>query len=168
MDWLAKQGIVDPKRACIMGGSYGGYAVMEGLARDPDRWRCGVNIAGVTDIGLMYSVTWSDFAYSDYLKYAAREIMGDPDKDAAMLKEVSPLEHAASVKSPVLMIYGGSDRRVPVIHGEKMRDALLKNGASVEWITYGVEAHGFLLANNRYDLYYHVGQFLGKNLPAYP
>ncbi|HEY7945305.1 MAG TPA: S9 family peptidase [Casimicrobiaceae bacterium] len=168
MDWLAKQGTIDPKRACIMGASYGGYAVMEGLARDPDRWRCGINAAGVTDINLMYDVTWSDFARSDYLKYAAKEIMGDPDKDAAMLKAASPLEHAANIKAPVLMIYGGSDRRVPIIHGEKMRDALQKNGTPVEWVVYQEEAHGFLLEKNRYDRYTRVAAFLGKYLPATP
>ena len=54
-----------PTRACIMGGSYGGYAVMMGLARDPDRWRCGVDYVGVTDIDLMFDVTWSDNADSD-------------------------------------------------------------------------------------------------------
>jgi dipeptidyl aminopeptidase/acylaminoacyl peptidase len=166
MDWLARQGTIDPKRACIMGASYGGYAVMEGLARDPDRWRCGINYVGVTDIEMMYAVTWSDFAYSDWLKYAAKEIMGDPDKDAAMLKAVSPLDHAANIKVPVLMAYGGSDVRVPIIHGERMRDALQKNGTPVEWVVYPEEAHGFLLEKNRYDFYTRVGAFLGKYLPA--
>ena len=168
MDWLAKQGIVDAKRACIMGASYGGYAVMEGLARDPDRWRCGINYVGVTDINLMFSVTWSDFSDSEYLKHAARELIGDPDKDAAMLKEVSPLEHAASIKAPVLMAYGGSDRRVPVIHGERMRNAIEKNGTPIEWVVYQEEGHGFLLEHNRYDFYNRVAAFLAKYLPATP
>jgi dipeptidyl aminopeptidase/acylaminoacyl peptidase len=59
VDWLAKEGTIDPKRVCIMGASYGGYAVMMGLARDPERWRCGVDF-GATDINLMFDVTWSD------------------------------------------------------------------------------------------------------------
>jgi dipeptidyl aminopeptidase/acylaminoacyl peptidase len=168
MDWLAKQGTIDPARACIVGASYGGYAVMEGLARDPDRWRCGVNYVGVTDIGLMFSVTWSDFSDSDYIKYAAKEMMGDPDTDAAMLKAVSPLENAARIKAPVLMAYGGSDRRVPIIHGERMRDALQKNGTPVEWIVYQEEGHGFLLEKNRYDFYSREGAFLAKYLPVGP
>ena len=75
MDWLVKQGTVDPKRACIMGASYGGYAVMMGLARDPDRWRCGINYVGVTDINLMFDITWSDMVYSDYMRYTAKEMM---------------------------------------------------------------------------------------------
>ncbi|MEP7062725.1 MAG: prolyl oligopeptidase family serine peptidase [Betaproteobacteria bacterium] len=166
MDWLAKQGTIDPKRACIVGASYGGYAVMEGLSRDPDRWRCGVNYVGVSDIGLMFSVTWSDFSDSDYIKYAAKEMMGDPDTDAAMLKAVSPLENASRIKAPVLMAYGGSDRRVPIVHGERMRDALQKNGTPVEWVVYQEEGHGFLLEKNRFDFYGRMGDFLAKYLPV--
>jgi dipeptidyl aminopeptidase/acylaminoacyl peptidase len=116
----------------------------------------------------MYSVTWSDFADSDYLKYAAPEMMGDPDKDAAMLKEVSPLEHAANIKAPVLMAYGGGDVRVPKVHGEKMRDALQKQGTPVEWIVYSDEGHGNLLEVNRFDFYNRVQAFLEKYLPARP
>jgi dipeptidyl aminopeptidase/acylaminoacyl peptidase len=81
---------------------------------------------------------------------------------------VSPLDHAANIKAPVLMAYGGSDRRVPIIHGERMRDALQKNGTSVEWVVYPEEAHGFLLEKNRYDFYTRVGAFLDKYLPATP
>src|SRR5688572_2184378 len=124
VDWLASRGTIDPKRVCIMGASYGGYAVMMGLARDPDRFRCGINYVGVTDIGMMFSVAWSDFAYSDYLKYRAKEMIGDPDVDAARFRATSPLANAAKFKAPVLMVYGGQDYRVPIVHGERMRDAL--------------------------------------------
>jgi dipeptidyl aminopeptidase/acylaminoacyl peptidase len=165
VDWLAKEGTIDPKRVCIMGASYGGYAVMMGLARDPERWRCGVNYVGVTDINLMFDVTWSDYAYSDYIKYAAKDMIGDPDKDAAMLKAASPLENAAKIKAPVLMAYGGMDHRVPIVHGEKMRDALAKQGTPVEWIVYQEEGHGFLLEKNRFDFYNRVAKFLQANNP---
>jgi dipeptidyl aminopeptidase/acylaminoacyl peptidase len=168
MDDLVRQGIVDARRACIMGASYGGYAVMEGLARDPDRWRCGVNYVGVTDVLMMNDVTWSDFADSDYLKYGFKELVGDPDKDAAMLKAVSPLQHASSIKAPVLMTYGGLDRRVPIVHGERMRDALEKQGTTVDWTVYPQEGHGFLLESNRFDFYSRVAAFLAKYLPPNP
>ncbi|HEV2976347.1 MAG TPA: prolyl oligopeptidase family serine peptidase [Casimicrobiaceae bacterium] len=164
MDWLVKQGTVDPKRACIMGASYGGYAVMMGLARDPARWRCGINYFGVTDINLMFDITWSDMVYSDYMRYTAKEMMGDPDKDAALLKAVSPIENAAKIKAPVLMAYGAQDRRVPLVHGEKMRDALKAQGTSVEWVVYDDEAHGFMNEKNRYDFYDRVAKFLAQHL----
>ena len=166
MDWLVKRGIVDPKRACIMGASYGGYAVMMGLARDPDRWRCGINVVGVTDIGLMFDITWSDLAYSNFIRYTAKETIGDPDADAAKLKAASPLQNATKIKAPVLMAYGAQDRRVPLIFGEKMRDALRAQGTPVEWQVYSDEAHGFLLEKNRYDFYGRVARFLERELAA--
>ena len=164
MDWLAGRGVVDPKRACIMGGSYGGYAVMMGLARDPDRWRCGINFVGVTDINLMFDIAWSDFAYSDFIRYTAKEMIGDPDKDAARLKAASPLENAAKIKAPVLMVYGAQDRRVPLVFGEKMRNALEARGTPVEWEVYSDEAHGFLLEKNRFDFYARTARFLERHL----
>jgi dipeptidyl aminopeptidase/acylaminoacyl peptidase len=163
-DWLVQQGTVDPKRMCIMGASYGGYAAMMGLARDPDRWRCGINYFGVTDINLMFDVTWSDMAYTDFIRYTAKEMIGDPDKDAALLKAASPLENAAKIKAPVLMAYGAQDRRVPLVHGEKMRDALRAEGTPIEWVVYDDEAHGFLNERNRYDFYGRVAQFLAQHL----
>jgi len=168
VDYLVKQGVVDPSRVCIMGASYGGYAVMMGLARNPERWKCGVNLVGVTDIGLMYDVTWSDFFDSDWMRYHMKELIGDPDKDAAMLRASSPLQNAARVKAPVLMVYGGGDRRVPLVHGERMRDALQRQGTPVEWIVYGDEGHGFMLESTRFDLYRRIAAFLDANLGPKP
>jgi dipeptidyl aminopeptidase/acylaminoacyl peptidase len=166
VDALVKQGIVDPARVCIMGASYGGYAVMEGLARNPERWKCGINIVGVTDINLMFDVTWSDFFDRDWMRYHMKELIGDPDKDAAMLKANSPLQNASRIKAPVLMVYGGGDRRVPLIHGEKMRDALQKQGTPVEWVVYGEEGHGFMVESTRYDLYTRIAKFLDAHIGA--
>ncbi len=98
------------------------------------------------------------------MRYTAKEMMGDPDKDAALLKAVSPLENAAKIKAPVLMAYGVQDRRVPLVHGEKMRDALKAQGTSVEWVVYDDEAHGFMSEKNRYDFYDRVAKFLAQHL----
>lgn len=168
VDWLVKEGVVDPKRVCIMGASYGGYAVMMGLARNPERWRCGVNYVGVTDINLMFDVTWSDMASSVFMNSTARELLGDQVADAEQLKATSPLEQAARIRAPVLMAYGANDARVPLVHGEKMRDALLARGVPVEWVVYAGEGHGFLLEANRFDFYRRVAAFLAKNLRGPP
>ena len=164
VDWLAKQGVADPGRACIMGGSYGGYAVMMGLARDPDRWKCGVNFLGVTDINLMFEVTWSDSADSSFMKFSAREMIGDPEKDAEQLRATSPLAQAGRIRSPVLMAYGANDRRVPLVHGQTMKDALASRGVPVEWVVYADEGHGFLVEENRFDFYRRVAAFLDKHI----
>jgi dipeptidyl aminopeptidase/acylaminoacyl peptidase len=137
---------------------------MMGLARDPDRWRCGVDFVGVTDIGLMYDVTWSDNSDSTFMKFTAKDMIGDPVADAAQLAATSPLEQAAKIRAPVLMAYGANDRRVPLIHGEKMRNALAARGVPVEWVVYADEGHGFLLEAHRFDFYRRVADFLERNL----
>jgi dipeptidyl aminopeptidase/acylaminoacyl peptidase len=98
-------------------------------------------------------------------KYSAKETIGDPDKDAAMLKAASPLANASRIKTPVLMAYGAQDYRVPLVHGEKMRDALKANGATVEWVVYREEGHGFWLESNRFDFYERVAKLLAKYNP---
>ena len=164
VDWLAQRVTIDPSRVCIMGASYGGYAVMMGLARDAERYRCGVNYVGVTDISLMFDVTWSDMSNTDFLRYNAKELIGDPERDAARFKATSPLANAAKIRAPVLMAYGAQDNRVPLVHGERMRDALQNNGTRVDWIVYADEGHGFLREANRFDFYGRVAKFLEAHL----
>jgi dipeptidyl aminopeptidase/acylaminoacyl peptidase len=165
--WAVAQGIADPKRMCIMGASYGGYATMMGLVNDSELFRCGVNWVGVTDQQLMYSVGWSDM--TDQVKtYGFPRLMGDSVKDADMLKAYSPLHQAARIKAPVLMAYGVKDERVPLVHGEKMRDALKGHNPQVEWVEYADEGHGFVDLKTKVDFWERVEKFLGKHLAARP
>ena len=112
----------------------------------------------------MFDVTWSDFAGTDFIQYNAKELIGDPSTDAERLRRTSPLVNAAKIKRPVLMAYGAQDYRVPLVHGERMRDALRAQGTPVEWIVYNEEGHGFLLEQNRFDFYARVGAFLTREL----
>lgn len=163
--WAVKQGIADPKRICILGGSYGGYAVLMGLVRDPDLYQCGINLAGVTDINLMYG-HWS-FA-SDlsqrYRKYGMPELIGDQVKDAAQLTATSPLAQAARVRKPVLLAYGEVDRRVPLPHGKKFFAEVRKTNPDVEWISYPTEGHGLADPKNRIDFWLRVEKFLDRHI----
>lgn len=164
VNWLVAQGIVDKNRVCIAGASYGGYAVMMGLAKDPDLYRCGINWVGVTDIDLLYSSTWSDTSGGDWEKYGMPSLIGDPVKDVAQLRATSPLLQVKQINKPVMMAYGGKDRRVPLVHGEKMRDALRDNKVPVEWVVYPEEAHGWNKTVNNVDFWDRVDRFLSKNL----
>jgi len=165
--WAITQGIADPQRICIMGASYGGYATLMGLVNDPDLFRCGINWVGVTDPQLMYSVNWSDT--TDQTKiYGLPRLMGDPVKDAEMLKTYSPLHQAARIQAPVLMAYGGKDERVPLVHGEKMRDALKTHNPKVEWVEYPDEGHGFVELNTQLDFWQRVEKFLARHLSPAP
>lgn len=161
--WVIAQGIVDPKRVCIAGASYGGYATLMGLIKDSDIYRCGVEWVGVTDINLMYSVSWSDI--SDASKqYGMPRLVGDPIIDAAQLKATSPLENAEKVRAPLLMAYGGMDQRVPLIHGEKFLAAVKPHNPNVEWVVYDREGHGWRNPKNRIDFWKRVESFLEKNI----
>jgi len=163
--WAIAQGIADPKRICIGGASYGGYATLMGLVNDPDLFRCGFEWVGVTDIGMMYTVYWSDFP--DIVKqYWDPILIGDPVKDAAQFKATSPLEQAARIKQPLLLAYGGADQRVPKVHGTRFYDAVKTGNTQVEWVLYDQEGHGWALEKNRIDFWGRVEKFLARNIGA--
>jgi dipeptidyl aminopeptidase/acylaminoacyl peptidase len=162
--WAVAQGIADPKRVCIYGGSYGGYATMMGLAKDPDLYKCGINYVGVTDLPLMLTATWSDFAYSDSLRYDMKRLMGDASADAAQLKATSPTQLAERIRAPVLMAYGSDDVRVPIEHGTRMKSALERQGKTPIWIVGEGEGHGFRKMENQVMFYGAMEKFLDANI----
>lgn len=163
--WAIAQGLADPRRIAIAGASYGGYATMMGLVKEPELYRAGINWVGVTDIPMMYDIGWSDFAGGDWSRYGMPRLIGDPVKDAEQLAATSPLKQAARIVRPVLMAYGGEDYRVPLPHGTRMRDALKAAGkVEVEWVVYPEEGHGWLLEKNNVDFWRRVEAFLGKHL----
>jgi dipeptidyl aminopeptidase/acylaminoacyl peptidase len=161
--WAIEKGLADPKRICIAGASYGGYATLMGLVNDPDLYRCGINWVGVTDIGLMYSITWSDTSDTSK-KYGMPLLVGDPEKDAAQLKATSPIQQAARIKQPLLMGYGGEDDRVPLRHGTEFRDAVEKTNPNVEWVVYRNGGHGWILLKDNIDWWTRVEKFLARNI----
>jgi prolyl oligopeptidase PreP (S9A serine peptidase family) len=166
--WAIAQGYADPKRICIAGASYGGYATLMGLVNDPELYQCGINWVGVTDINLMYNGHWrfADDLGESWKKYGMPEMIGDQIKDAEQLKATSPLEQAARIKRPVLLAYGAADERVPLIHGLAFRDALVQTNKQVEWIQYDEEGHGWLLQKNNIDFWTRVEKFLDKHIGA--
>jgi dipeptidyl aminopeptidase/acylaminoacyl peptidase len=163
--WAVEKGYVDPKRVCIAGASYGGYATLMGLVNDPDLYKCGVNWVGVSDINLMYgSANHTSDMSDEWKRYGMPELIGDRVKDAAQLKATSPIEQAARIKAPLLLAYGGADRRVPIDHGTKFYAAVKRTNPNVEWIEYPAEGHGFYLPKNSFDFWSRVEKFLDKNI----
>jgi dipeptidyl aminopeptidase/acylaminoacyl peptidase len=163
--WLIGRGIVDARRVAIMGGSYGGYATTMGLAKDPELYRCGIDIAGVTDLILMGNATWSDMPVDrpEFQKWFAAHV-GDLGTEREQLRAHSPSFLAKSIRRPVLIAHGADDIRVPIEHASRMRAALSDAGVPVEWVVYDDEAHGFLREANRFDLYNRIERFLLKNM----
>lgn len=159
--WAVAQGHADPRRICLAGASYGGYATLMGLARDPELYRCGVQWVGVTDIELMYTVRWSDLT-NRFKAYGMPRMIGDPVKDADLLRAASPLQNASRIRQPLLMAYGAWDVRVPLVHGEKFRDAVKPHNPDVEWVVYPNEGHGWDRVETRLDFWGRVEKFLAR------
>ncbi|RZJ12965.1 MAG: S9 family peptidase [Rubrivivax sp.] len=162
--WAQKQGLASDK-ACIMGASYGGYATLMGVAKDPDQYRCGVAWVGVSDLELLVQGAWwvpDDFRIARRL--TVPEMIGDARQDAAMLAANSPVKLASRMKAPLLLAYGSEDQRVPLAHGTRMRDALAAVGRPPEWVVYAGEGHGFTKPDNRMDFARRVETFLAKHL----
>lgn len=165
--WALAQGLADPKRIAIAiaGASYGGYAAMMGLLKEPGLYKAGINWVGVTDIGLMYELGWSDFMGSKWMRYGMPRMVGDLENDRAQLVATSPLQQAACIKQPVLMAYGEEDYRVSLQHGTRMRGALNEAGnKQVEWIQYEGEGNGWMLEENNVDFWTCVEKFLARHL----
>jgi dipeptidyl aminopeptidase/acylaminoacyl peptidase len=161
--WAVQHGIADPKRVCIYGGSYGGYAAMMGVAKDPDVYKCAVNYVGVTDLPLLRSATWSDSYDSDFNQYSQNYRLGEGD----LLKKVSPTNLAANIKAPVMMAYGAADVRVVPEHGTFMKSALEKANHPPEvWMMVDGEGHGFQRLENQVMFYGAMEKFLDKHIGA--
>jgi dipeptidyl aminopeptidase/acylaminoacyl peptidase len=161
--WAVKQGWADPKRIGIMGASYGGYATLMGLVRNPDVFRAGVEWGGVTDIELLFTAVESD-ASEDARRYDMKTLIGDPLKDPAAFADVSPLAQAGRIRQPLLMAHGAQDRRVPLVHARKMHGAVTASNANVEYVVYPEEGHGWRQEADSIDFWKRVEAFLDKNL----
>jgi dipeptidyl aminopeptidase/acylaminoacyl peptidase len=159
--WAIEQGIADPKRICIAGASYGGYATLLGLIREPDLYQCGISWVGVTDLGLLHTLSQSD-ANDLTEKYYLPQKVADLKKDAAQIKATSAIENADKLKAPLILAYGGSDRRVPVEHGERLKSAMKGANPNLEWIVYPEEGHGWSKLKNNVDFWTRVEKFLNK------
>lgn len=167
--WAQHKGYASDK-ACIMGASYGGYAVLMGLVRDPQLYRCGVEWVGVADLELLVKGSWwvSDDISDSGRRIFLPERVGKLPEDAAMIAANNPVLLADRIKAPLLMAYGDGDKRVPIAHGKRMRDALEKAGHPPEWIVYEGEGHGWRTLEHNVDFAKRVEAFLARNLPAEP
>jgi dipeptidyl aminopeptidase/acylaminoacyl peptidase len=163
MDWLAKKGTIDPKRVCIIGSSYGGYAAMWGAIRNPERYRCAASFAGVSDLKRQLRYSNKFFRSQRYKDDWRRTVQGD---DAFDLATVSPLLTVDKLKVPMLLVHGDDDQRVPYKQSKLMADALAKAGKDFEFITLKGEGHGFSSDANMQLWLDKLDAFLAKYNPA--
>ena len=151
-------GVADPKRIGIVGGSYGGYMVMAGLTEYPDMFAAGANLFGVVNFETFFKNTQPWMAAISKIEY------GDPDKEAEMLRRLSPLTRIDRVKSPTIVLHGANDTNVPVIEAEQVVENLKKRNVPVEYVLFPDEGHGWRKTPNRIRSTVSIVRFFEKHL----
>ena len=160
--WAIAAGVADPKRIAIMGMSYGGYSTLFALGKNPELYCCGISFAGVTDWPELYKD--SDVAENKTAAKYWREQIGDPDKDQARLRAISPVDFADKITAPVLIIQGKKDQRVPQDQAKRMIEALEKNGRKPESLFLARVGHNYGNEKERTEIFKATIGFLEKNL----
>lgn len=161
VEWLVKQGIADPKRLAIYGGSYGGYAALAGATFTPDLYACAVSYVGPSNIfTLLESIPpyWEPYREMEY------EEIGHPVKDKELLESISPVLHADKIRIPLFVAQGANDPRVKKAESDQIVEAVRKAGKDVVYMVKDNEGHGFRNEENRFDFYREMGGFLKKHL----
>ncbi len=160
--WLIDQGIADPKRVAIYGGSYGGYATLAGITNTPELYAAAVDYVGVSNL---FTFMETIPPYWEPYKKMLYEMVGDPNtKDSIMMKANSPVFHTDKIKAALFVAQGANDPRVKKSESDQMVDALKKRGINVQYMVKENEGHGFHNEENRFDFYKAMTKFLEENL----
>ena len=159
--WLIDQGIADKKRIAIYGGSYGGYATLMGLVKEPQLYAAGVDYVGVSN---MFTFMKTIPPYWEPMLEMMYEMVGDVEKDSSMLREVSPVFHVDKIKAPLFIAQGANDPRVNVDESDQMVKAMKEKGIEVEYLVKDNEGHGFRNEENKFDFYRAMDKFLSIQL----
>jgi dipeptidyl aminopeptidase/acylaminoacyl peptidase len=160
VDYVVQSGVADPKRIGIMGGSYGGYMVMAGLTEYPELFAAGANLFGVVNFQTFFKHTQPWMAAISKVEY------GDPDKEADMLRRLSPINRLDRVKAPTIVLHGANDTNVPVVEAEQVVENLKKRNVPVEYVLFPDEGHGWRKTPNRIRSAVAIVKFFEKYLKS--
>ncbi len=157
VQWAIDEGIADPEKVAIMGGSYGGYEALVGMTMTPDAFACGVAIVGPSNLEI-FMPHWDEDRMG--------KTIGDPrtEEGRAFLRSRSPINFAQNTKNPVLIGQGANDSRVPQEQSDTVVKKMQDAGAEVTYIVYGDEGHGFMKPANSMSFYAITEVFLGECL----
>ena len=158
---LAETGYVDSTKIGILGGSYGGYMVLAALTLQPEAFKVGVDLFGISNwMRTLNSIPpwWASFKEALYAE------MGDPKTDSARLHRISPLFNADKIKAPLMVLQGANDPRVLKVESDEIVAAAKKNGVPVEYVIFEDEGHGFVKKENEIEGYTAVLAFLDRYL----
>ena len=140
--WLHEQDWVDPERIGVFGGSYGGFAMLTCVTRLPDYWAAAVDIVGPSNL-----VTFAKAVPPTWRRMMKR-FVGDPEEEADLLRERSPMTYVENVKTPLLVIQGAKDPRVVKPESDQLVEKLQSLGREVEYVVFEDEGHGFTKRQN--------------------
>jgi dipeptidyl aminopeptidase/acylaminoacyl peptidase len=155
--WLPSQGL-DPGRAVLWGGSYGGYMVLAGCAFQPELWAAGVDIVGISDLVTFLENT------SSYRRAHREHEYGSLATDREFLERASPLRSAEAIRAPLFVIHGANDPRVPLSEAEQLVSSLRRRHIAHQLLVYEDEGHGLQKLANRLDAYPRAVEFLNSVL----
>lgn len=159
--WLIGQGIADPKRIAIYGGSYGGYAVLAGLTFTPDLYACGVDYVGISNLFTFMKTIppyWKPYLEMMY------EMIGNPETEADAMRAASPVFHVQNIKAPLFVVQGAKDPRVNIEESNQIVNALRARGIEVPYLVKENEGHGFRNEENQFEFYRAMEKFLQRYL----
>ena len=161
MDWAVAEGIADPNRVCVVGGSYGGYAAIWAVLRNPERYRCAASWAGVTDWDRMLRYDRQFFGRRGYKRWRER-IRGEGEKD---MKDVSPYRIAEQLSRPLLLAHGTKDVVVPYKQFKQFEKAARKAQVKPTTLVIEDEGHSFTSPDNEQQWYDALVDFLAEHNP---
>lgn len=161
VQWVVGQGIADPARVAIYGGSYGGYAALVGATFTPDLFCCAVDIVGPSNLVTFIKTIppyWSTFLAM------LQQRVGDPETEAEFLMSRSPLTYVDRIAIPMLIAQGANDPRVKQSESEQIVAAMKRKGIPHEYLLFEDEGHGFAKPENRLTFYAAAERFLAQHL----
>ncbi len=156
VDYLNSRGDIDPSRIAVYGGSYGGYMVLACMTLYPELFAAGVDVVGISNFITFMQNT------ADYRRKNRESEYGSLETDTEFLKSISPLNKVDKIRSPLMIIHGRNDPRVPVGEAEQMHKAIIDRGGNSELLIYDDEGHGVAKMKNKLDMYPKVIRFLDK------
>ncbi len=155
---LVDAGLADAERVGIMGGSYGGYMVMAGLADYPELFAAGANLFGVVNFETFFANTEPYIAAISTVEY------GDPATQQELLRRLSPIHKVDRVRAPTIVLHGANDTNVPVVEAEQVVESLKRRGIPVEYVLFPDEGHGFRKTRNRITSTVSVVRWFARHL----
>lgn len=158
VDWLVASGQVNPKQIAVVGGSYGGYMTLAAITLYPDLWAAAVSSFGIANFRTFFGNT-----ASYRVSHRASEY-GDPVKDGEFLDSISPLHRVDRIRSPLLILQGAKDPRVPQVESEQIVAAVKKKGGIAEYVLFPDEGHGWAKLPNQIRAYRATADFLDRHV----